>query len=216
MIALAVDTSHTQGSLALAQIHNHKVEDLHVCRWQKQAMHSEACTLELERLLKKMRMPIQQLEVLCVNHGPGSFTGLRVGINLAKTLAYALNLKVATYSTLELQATHQLQNGEQALACMKAIQNFHYAQAFSKTGDTVTALSEPTSTDSPSALAKSLSCTKVLSEHPPSAQELVERLALDHALRPLFAWHQVQPLYIRGREADEKFKKGWLRPVQST
>jgi tRNA threonylcarbamoyladenosine biosynthesis protein TsaB len=47
---------------------------------------------------------IQSLNLLAVAQGPGSFTGLRVGVTLAKTLAYALQLPVVGIDTLEVLA----------------------------------------------------------------------------------------------------------------
>ena len=48
----------------------------------------------LEQLLKKHSMKLQEITAIEVNHGPGSFTGLRVGVAIANTLGMLLKVPV--------------------------------------------------------------------------------------------------------------------------
>lgn len=48
----------------------------------------------IEELLKKHRLKLQDLDEIEVNHGPGSFTGVRVGVSVANALSYALGIPV--------------------------------------------------------------------------------------------------------------------------
>lgn len=48
----------------------------------------------LDTLLRKHRLMLQNLAAIEVHTGPGSFTGLRVGISIANTLAYALQIPI--------------------------------------------------------------------------------------------------------------------------
>lgn len=55
---------------------------------------------DVDALLRRGGVKISQLEALVVGTGPGSFTGLRVGLATARSLAFALDLPVAGVSTL--------------------------------------------------------------------------------------------------------------------
>lgn len=56
-------------------------------------------------LLERVGLAVGDLGVLAVEVGPGSFTGIRLGTTLAKTLAFALAVPVATFTSLEALAT---------------------------------------------------------------------------------------------------------------
>lgn len=59
---------------------------------------------ELERMLRELEAGPAQLRAIAVTLGPGAFTGLRVGLALAKTLAQALQIPLYGYSTLQMLA----------------------------------------------------------------------------------------------------------------
>jgi tRNA threonylcarbamoyladenosine biosynthesis protein TsaB len=58
----------------------------------------------VERVLARAGLGVRDVEGLAVSIGPGSFTGLRIGLGLAKGLAFAGNLPLAAVSTLEALA----------------------------------------------------------------------------------------------------------------
>lgn len=66
--------------------------------------HSEGLVPQLETLLKLARVKKEDLELIAVSRGPGSFTGLRIGIATAEAMAYALNLPLTAVDTLEVIA----------------------------------------------------------------------------------------------------------------
>jgi tRNA threonylcarbamoyladenosine biosynthesis protein TsaB len=57
-------------------------------------LRSEAALPVIEKLLKKSNLKVNQLDEIMVNKGPGSYTGLRVGIAIANALGFLLNLPV--------------------------------------------------------------------------------------------------------------------------
>lgn len=66
--------------------------------------HSEKLMVLCDSLLKNLRMDIQEIDYFAVSCGPGSFTGLRIGMSTAKGFAQALNKPIICVSTLEALA----------------------------------------------------------------------------------------------------------------
>lgn len=64
--------------------------------------HSEVLVPTLESVLKKSNLKLQDLDEIIVVNGPGSFTGVRMGVTIAKTIAYCLNKKIKTITSLEM------------------------------------------------------------------------------------------------------------------
>ncbi len=198
MKVLAVDTSGPTGSLAVS----HPAKQI---QWTGKAIHSEVITLKLLEL----GMELKQLTHLIVNVGPGSFTGLRVGFNLARTLAYALNLPVAPVGSLEVLASH---SPVKTLVAIKTVQNFFYVAGF-EAGVPVLA---PQSVAGEELRGLSQGYTKVLIEGQTpgfTAQTQARELLPFANLQRFCDWKDVYPLYIRASEAEEKLRQGLLKPL---
>ena len=69
--------------------------------------HAEKLHVYIEAVLKEANITSNQLEAIAVSKGPGSYTGLRIGVSAAKGLAFALNIPLIAISTLEALA-HQV------------------------------------------------------------------------------------------------------------
>jgi tRNA threonylcarbamoyladenosine biosynthesis protein TsaB len=184
-------------------------------------MHSELATVELHLLLKEAGLTLADVTHLAVNVGPGSFTGLRVGISLVKTLAYTLRLPVYTANRLEILAATNSRPLERVFVATKAVQDHYYAAGFDHSpAGVLNPILKPRSASAAELDRLSVACTKVLIEgrsqgfEPATqAKDLVEMFARAAFKRPFSDWKSVEPLYIRGSEAEEKLKKGLLRPV---
>ncbi len=74
--------------------------------------HSELLTLFIEEMLTECSISAASLNAVCVSKGPGSYTGLRIGISVAKGLCYALGIPLMAVNTLEAQATYVARNSE--------------------------------------------------------------------------------------------------------
>jgi tRNA threonylcarbamoyladenosine biosynthesis protein TsaB len=220
MIIAAIDTSGTRGTLAVATFQESTWNLLSEAAWDKKAMHSEVATVEFENAMKKAGLELKQLTHLAVNVGPGSFTGLRVGINMIRTLAYVFQIPVAPLSTLELLARRELGGGasanERILVATKAVQNFFYAAIFENGKFSL----EPQSMEEDGLKKAAQGCTKVLIEgltpgfNPSTeARDLLGVLGQSDAQPRFFSWAEVKPLYIRASEAEEKLRKGLLKPL---
>jgi tRNA threonylcarbamoyladenosine biosynthesis protein TsaB len=66
--------------------------------------HTERLLPAIQNLLSELKWEPKQLEGLAVVNGPGSFTGLRIGLSVVKGLALALDLKVVTGNALHMAA----------------------------------------------------------------------------------------------------------------
>lgn len=63
--------------------------------------HAEKLNLFIEEALEKAKISIKDLNAVAVSKGPGSFTGLRIGVSTAKGIAYALDLPLLSCNTLD-------------------------------------------------------------------------------------------------------------------
>jgi len=66
--------------------------------------HAEKLHVFIEELLLELQLNYKDLNAIAVGQGPGSYTGLRIGISAAKGLCYALNIPLIAVDTLEVLA----------------------------------------------------------------------------------------------------------------
>jgi tRNA threonylcarbamoyladenosine biosynthesis protein TsaB len=69
-----------------------------------QYSHSEKLTLFIEQILKEQQKSFSDLDAVAVSKGPGSYTGLRIGVSSAKGICYAIDKPLISISTLEAMA----------------------------------------------------------------------------------------------------------------
>ena len=70
--------------------------------------HAERLHVYIDEVLQIAKVSIDQLEAIAISKGPGSYTGLRIGVSAAKGLCYALSLPLISVPTLEALA-HQIE-----------------------------------------------------------------------------------------------------------
>jgi len=97
---LAFDTSDNNISLAISDDGDILVE----LSWQTKQNHSVELMPAICHALSMIGISIEQIEAVFVARGPGSYTGLRVGLSVAKGLSWGLKRPVVSASTLELLA----------------------------------------------------------------------------------------------------------------
>ncbi len=66
--------------------------------------HAESLTLLIQDALSASGLTMNQLDAVAVSNGPGSYTGLRIGLSVAKGICYALDKKLITLNSLEVLA----------------------------------------------------------------------------------------------------------------
>ena len=77
----------------------------------KNYSHAERLHLYIEQILADNNLKPDELDAIAVSKGPGSYTGLRIGVSAAKGLCFALNKPLISVSTLEALA-HQVEVNE--------------------------------------------------------------------------------------------------------
>lgn len=101
MLLLAVDTSGRQGGITLARGFGDHVEIIKSASIQGGTFSAELIP-QISDVLRRHELAPQQLQGLVAVTGPGSFTGLRVGLTAVKGLAEVLSVPIATVTSLEL------------------------------------------------------------------------------------------------------------------
>ena len=99
MYTVLLDSSNTNLSVGLAR-DNLLLECISYEAWQRQ---SEYMIPELNKLLEKYEVNRNEIDAVMVAKGPGSYTGVRIAITIAKTIAVALGCKLYPVSSLRVQ-----------------------------------------------------------------------------------------------------------------
>ena len=97
MRTLFIDSSRKSLTIALA------AEDklLFVSNVDSNSKHSNFLVSEIDKILNNANLKVNDIDNIVVLNGPGSFTGIRVGVTIAKTLAWSLNKKLYLVNNLE-------------------------------------------------------------------------------------------------------------------
>jgi tRNA threonylcarbamoyladenosine biosynthesis protein TsaB len=100
MKALAIDTSNLV--MGVAVISDNKIVGEYTTNLKKN--HSIRLMPAIQELLEEVEIAPQELDRIIVAKGPGSYTGVRIGVTVAKTLAWTLNKELVGVSSLEVLA----------------------------------------------------------------------------------------------------------------
>ena len=109
MIILNIETSTKNCSVSLAE--NGKTI---ICKELSEAgfSHAEKLHVFIENVLSESNLTYKDLSAIAVSKGPGSYTGLRIGVSAAKGLCYALDIKLIAVDTLQILANQiKIENG---------------------------------------------------------------------------------------------------------
>jgi len=100
MVVLAIDTATRYAGLALYDGQSVLAERT----WQSRQSHTTTLMLNLSQILGQQKLSVNELRGLAVALGPGSFTGLRIGLAVAKGLAMAQGVSLVGVPTLDIVA----------------------------------------------------------------------------------------------------------------
>jgi len=126
MLTLAFESSAKAASVAL-------VKDGELISQYSQCTaltHSRTLLPMAEDMLKNAELSVKDVDVVAVAHGPGSFTGIRIGVSTVKGLAWAADKPCVGVSTLEAMAWHGLSAGGYICPVMDARRSQVYNAIF--------------------------------------------------------------------------------------
>lgn len=126
MSILAIDTATQVSSVAVAARGKLSAE----ITMQAKLTHSETLMPHIKQVLRMASVPKEQLEGIVVSIGPGSFTGLRIGLAAAKAMSYALDIPLAGVSTLRALAYHYPVAGIRIVCMMDAQKGNAYVETY--------------------------------------------------------------------------------------
>lgn len=140
MRVLAVDTTSAYGSIAL--LRGRLLEGARGLALPR-PRHAERLLPAIDSLLGELELGAGDLDGLAVAIGPGSFTGLRIGIATVEGLALSAGLPAVGVSSLEAAAFRYRHRDGILVAMLEAYRDEVYAQGFRSDGITVRPVIEP-------------------------------------------------------------------------
>lgn len=139
MLILALDTSSKTGSVAIFEdselIQSRSIGD----RSTERRASASCFPIDVNRLLGEANRKIDDIGVIAVATGPGSFTGLRVGVVAAKTLAYSLGCKIIGVNALSAISAAAIEGASVSSVC--AVMDAQRSQLFAARFESVTSWS---------------------------------------------------------------------------
>jgi tRNA threonylcarbamoyladenosine biosynthesis protein TsaB len=125
MLILGIDTSTLQSGVALVEGDGR----VRAVRRARVTTHSEGLLVLVEEVLAEAQVAAPALEAIACTGGPGSFTGLRIGLSTAKGLCLALGRPLVLVSSLQALAA-RAPSGVTAVACLDALKGEVYAGVY--------------------------------------------------------------------------------------
>ncbi len=104
MLILSIETSSARGSIAIFDLKGSGL--VGEAPFPEGLVHGREITVHLQALMSQSGLAPSQLAAIAVGIGPGSYTGIRVGVTAAKTLAFALRIPVIPESSLRVMAAN--------------------------------------------------------------------------------------------------------------
>lgn len=134
MYILAADTTAKTATAAICR----DKECIALVQKTEAITHSEIMLPEIDRLLQQSKLNLSDIDIFAISSGPGSFTGVRIGVSLIKGLCFMSGKPVVGVSSLEALAENGKNIGGHFIACpvMDARRNQLYNALFEYDGKT--------------------------------------------------------------------------------
>lgn len=126
MYSLLLDSANRDLSVGLVK-DGTIIDRISYQAWQRQ---SELMVKEIDTILKRNAVDAKNLSEVVVTIGPGSYTGIRIALTIAKTLAYSLNIKIFAISSLIAQKAANLKT----ISVINARSNRSYVAIYDEVG----------------------------------------------------------------------------------
>lgn len=163
---------------------------------------------EIAKLFEKTNIKPKDINKIIVVNGPGSFTGIRIGITIAKTYAWALNLDIITISALEAMSISCIEKTNH-IPMLDARRGYVYAGIFDKDNNVIFKQKHLKKEELNKEIEKldnyviitndELDDYKNIVKYDPDISKIVEKTINRKSINP----HAVNPEYLKLTEAEE-------------
>lgn len=228
--SLAIETSGRIGSIALAEDGAVAVER----EFPHGLQHAAHIIPIIDELCRQRHWQPRQIDHVCVSAGPGSFTGLRIGITLAKTLWLATGVKVVAVPTVRVLAENAPAEAQRVVIVLDAKREQIYTARFERTSEGLSCWREMESAhlDTLAAmLSRAGRPVHLLGDGIPFHEKFISREDAGIVVTPAEIWRAragvvarlgwemagrgefadaltLTPIYVRRPEAEEKYLAG--------
>lgn len=163
----------------------------------------------IDEAFKKVNIKPKDIDMIFVTNGPGSFTGIRIGLTVAKIMAWGLKIKVVPISSLELMATTKT-NKKYIVPLIDARKGYVYAGLYDEKLNSIIKDSYVLLDD----FRKEIENKDVyyvsddeldfdVNETNYDILKIIEKHKDDNGINP----HKLNPNYLKNTEAEEKLKE---------
>ncbi len=135
MKILVFDTCFNKSYIVLSE--NDKILTSKIIESTEQNYHSAYIIPTIKEILKENKILIKDINAIGINIGPGSFTGIRAGITIARVLAQQFNIKLIGIESLKILSFLNNSEKEYSLVLTDARKNKVYTALYKKSGETV-------------------------------------------------------------------------------
>jgi len=122
MINLFIDTSMANVSISIVK--DDKI--LSIIQEEIPNEHSRYATSYVKRVIDEAGIDANDIDNILVVNGPGSFTGVRIGVTIAKTYGYLINKEIIPVSSLKALAISSNKNGDNVMSVITANRSSYY------------------------------------------------------------------------------------------
>jgi tRNA threonylcarbamoyladenosine biosynthesis protein TsaB len=225
--ALAIETSGRSGSIALVDAGRVLVED----EFPHGLQHAAEMVPRIDRLCRDRGWAPRDVEEIYVSAGPGSFTGLRIGITLAKTLAFATGARIVAVPTIHVLAHNAPPEASELIIVLDAKRDQIFTAHLTRSSTSWMEVEPAHLDDLSSMLARAGRPVHLLGDGIPHHQKFIPPDAPGIVLTAPETWRpraaavasegmrlsaagnftdpdRLVPIYIRKPEAEEKWEQG--------
>ena len=192
MISLFIDTSLEDVSIALVK----DDKELSLIHENISGKHSIYVTKYIDDILKENNLSPESVDEIIVVNGPGSFTGIRIGVTIAKMFAYLENIRIVTITSLKARVIGEKSN--YLLTTIDAKHGNYYVGLYDENYNTIE--EKFSNEEEIEKLINKFSPKIVDREKPYNVEEIVKYSKKLESENP----HSVNPIYLKLPEAMEK------------
>jgi tRNA threonylcarbamoyl adenosine modification protein YeaZ len=208
MIVLAFDLAI--GHLSIACL-NHKTAEYAESFYDSNPNNSNIFIPAIDETLKKIQMTIQDVDIIAVTRGPGSFTGTRLGLIAAQSLGLSLGKPVLGFSTLQvLSWINPLENAGKTVTCVVStkrddffVQSFRVGEAT----DSIHIISEDELNARQELHKKDVSAPQIISTQTLNMNIFCKRVVEIIECGRGSEFENLEPIYIRDAEVSQSKQK---------